>query len=52
MGIIGKPSDWLISSDTDTEAVRQKLGIQLIQIQVQELMEQWSATPEPKPQGT
>ena len=52
LGIIGKPSDWLISSDTDTEAVRQKLGIQLIQIQVQELMELWSATPEPKPPGT
>ena len=32
LGIIGKPSDWLISSDADKEQVKARLGIELIDI--------------------
>lgn len=49
LGIIGKPSDWLIASDVDADAVRQKLGIELAEIPMRELIDLWSATPEPKP---
>lgn len=37
LGIIGKPSDWLISSHADKDAVRQQLGIELTDIAMQEL---------------
>ena len=50
LGIIGKPSDWLIASDADADAVRQKLGIELIEIPMRELIDLWSSTPEPKPE--
>ncbi len=39
LGIIGKPSDWLISSDADYKAVRERLGIELVNIPMQELLE-------------
>lgn len=39
LGIIGKPSDWLISSHADKDAVRQQLGIELTDIAMQELFE-------------
>ena len=39
LGIIGKPSDWLISSDADYEAVRERLGIELVDIPMQELLD-------------
>lgn len=39
LGIIGKPSDWLISSDVDYEAVRKRLGIELVNIPMQELLD-------------
>lgn len=39
LGIIGKPSDWLISSDADYEAVRERLGIELVNIPMQELLD-------------
>ena len=39
LGIIGKPSDWLISSDADYNKVRERLGIELIDIEMQELMD-------------
>lgn len=40
LGIIGQPSDWLISSDADPEAVREKIGIELIYIKIQEVIEE------------
>lgn len=49
LGIIGKPSDWLIASDADADAVKQKLGIELIEIPMHKLIDLWSTTPEPKP---
>ncbi|MBP5258624.1 MAG: hypothetical protein J6Z41_07820 [Prevotella sp.] len=39
LGIIGEPSDWLISSHADKDAVRQRLGIELIDIPMSELLE-------------
>ncbi len=38
LGIIGKPSDWLISSHADREKVRQRLGIELVEVPMQELL--------------
>lgn len=39
IGVIGKPSDWLISSTYDSVAVKEKLGMNIVEIPVQELME-------------
>ena len=38
LGIIGKPSDWLISSSTDFALVKQKLGVSFIEIDMKELV--------------
>lgn len=37
-GVIGRPSDWLIASDPDREAVRDRLGIELVDIPMEELV--------------
>ena len=39
LGIIGKPSDWLIASHADKEKVKEQLGIELIDIPMQELLD-------------
>lgn len=39
-GVIGKPSDWLIASDVDYAAVRERLGAQLLDIPIDELVEE------------
>ena len=39
LGIIGKPSDWLISSNTDKETVKAGLGVNLVDIPIEELIE-------------
>ena len=38
LGIIGQPSDWLISSNADYEAVRSRLGIELTDIPMEEVL--------------
>ena len=38
-GVIGKPSDWLISSTVDYAAAKKKLGAELIDIPIEELIE-------------
>lgn len=38
MGVIGKPSDWLISSDVDPAKAREMLGVELIEIEMSELL--------------
>ncbi len=43
LGIIGAPSDWLIASDVDREAVLNRLGISLQFIPMEELMEEYSS---------
>ena len=45
LGIIGEPSDWLISSHADKEVIRQRLGISLIDIPMQELLDTMAVTP-------
>ena len=45
LGIIGEPSDWLISSHVDKDIVREKLGVELVDIPMQELLEVIAATP-------
>ncbi|MDD3106586.1 MAG: hypothetical protein PHP65_02125 [Bacilli bacterium] len=39
LGVIGKPSDWLIASLVDYEVVKRKMGISLIDIELSELLE-------------
>lgn len=45
LGIIGESSDWLISSHADKERVKQSLGIDLIDIPMQELLNIIAITP-------
>ena len=45
LGIVGAPSDWLISSHADKDKVREFLGIELIDIPIQELLDAIAATP-------
>lgn len=40
LGIIGQPSDWLISSEADKDAVRSILGVNLVDISIDELEEE------------
>ena len=37
LGVIGQPSDWLISSNADREKVKEKLGIELVDVPMSEL---------------
>jgi L-fucose isomerase-like protein len=39
LGCIGEPSDWLISSAADKDAVKEKLGIEIVDIPIEELIE-------------
>lgn len=45
LGIIGEPSDWLIASMADKEAVKKRLGIELVDIPMQVLADTIAATP-------
>lgn len=38
LGVIGQPSDWLISSDPDREAVKAGLGLNLVDVPIEELI--------------
>ena len=39
LGVIGRPSDWLISSHADYDTVRKQMGIELVDIPMQELLD-------------
>lgn len=39
LGVIGSPSDWLISSDVDYSRVREKFSAELVDIDINELVE-------------
>lgn len=39
LGVIGQPSDWLISSHADANIIREKLGVELVDIDIQEVLE-------------
>ena len=45
LGIIGQPSDWLISSHADKDKVSQRLCITLVDIPMQELLDAIAAAP-------
>ena len=45
LGVIGEPSDWLISSHADKDLVREKLGVELVNIPMHELLDTIAATP-------
>lgn len=40
LGVIGKPSDWLISSDADAWAAKDALGLELVDIPMDELVKE------------
>ena len=41
LGVIGKPSDWLISSEASTVALLKRLGVMLVEIPISELIEEY-----------
>ena len=43
LGVVGAPSDWLISSKVDRDLVFEKLGISLQYIPMEELMDEYSS---------
>ena len=42
LGVIGNPSDWLISSDVDYARARKRLGLEIVDIPMSELLEELS----------
>lgn len=45
LGVIGKPSDWLISSEANREEIHKKLGIELLDVPMDELIATIETTP-------
>ena len=43
LGVIGEPSDWLISSDANREALLNKLGIKLVDVTIDELVKEYNS---------
>ena len=43
LGIVGEPSDWLISSVVDGDRVRDRLGIELVSIPMSDLLREYHA---------
>ena len=52
LGIVGEPSDWLISSTFDVEAVKNRLGIELVKVPMEEVQQLVDAMPEAMPDET
>lgn len=50
LGIIGQPSDWLISSTVEPAIVKERLGIELVEIPMEELLQTINETPETESQ--
>ena len=50
LGVVGEPSDWLISSNADYETVKAKTGIEIINIPMQELLDEIKSIPMPNPE--
>lgn len=49
LGVIGEPSDWLISSVYDRQAVAERLGIDIIDVPMSSLLEAIRQTPQMTP---
>lgn len=45
LGVIGQPSDWLIASNADYALLKQKLGVELVDIPMEELLVAIRETP-------
>jgi len=45
LGIIGESSDWLISSHADKDIIKERLGVELVDIPMRELLDTIAATP-------
>lgn len=45
LGIVGKPSDWLISSNANARILKEKWGIELVEIGMNELLENIEEVP-------
>lgn len=45
LGVVGEPSDWLISSSVDNARVKELLGVELMDIPMQELLDVIAETP-------
>lgn len=43
LGVIGDPSDWLIASDADRDVIFDRLGINLMYIPMEELLDEYSS---------
>ena len=52
LGVIGQPSDWLISSQADYAEAKRRLGIELVDIPMQALLDILAVTPERASQET
>lgn len=52
LGIVGEPSDWLISSHVEKNQVKKRLGMELVDIPMKELLDILSNTPESVPAET
>lgn len=50
LGVIGQPSDWLISSQADYAEVKRRIGIEIVDVSMQELLDILAVTPEEEPQ--
>lgn len=48
VGLIGEPSDWLVASDVDRAFLKGSLGIELIDIEIDELIERVAAARPPR----
>ena len=46
LGIIGQPSDWLIASKCDKELLARRLGLHLVDVEMQYLLDEISSMPE------
>jgi len=51
LGVVGAPSDWLIASHADPAAVREKLGIEIVDVPMEEVLAAYGpAEAEPAPE--
>lgn len=45
LGVVGKPSDWLIASDLDRAACNKKLGVEIVEVPMEELLDAYKTAP-------
>lgn len=46
LGVIGQPSDWLIASQGNKDVLARQLGLQLVDVEMQQLIDEISSLPE------